>query len=60
MQKIDTQGTAGEDTGSPFGKRIPAPPRLVWTTHPDGPLGYLTTDPQDQRRYEHQRFGLED
>ena len=58
MSKIDTQGTSGEATGSPFGKKIPAPPILVWTTNPDGTLGYLTTDPYSQRRYERERWGI--
>ena len=56
---VNTQGMSSEVQGSPFGKRAPKPPFLVWRLNPDGSRGFLDVHKGDQNRYELERDNYE-
>ena len=56
---VNTQGMSSEAQGSPFGRKAPKPPFLVWVKNPDGSRGFLDVHKGDQNRYELERDNYE-
>jgi hypothetical protein len=57
---VNTQGMGSSEAyNTPWTKKAPKPPFLVWVNNPDGSRGFLEVHRGDQNRYELERDNYE-
>ena len=57
---VNTQGMGSSEVyHTPWTKKAPKPPHLVWRHNPDGSRGFLEVHKGDQNRYELERDSYE-